>query len=232
VAPLSTFGIDIMHGQRISPKEPVTARLKKWPPKREGFAYFRILCNHTFPSGHLCPAELGHVHMITRRKDADPTDPASYRSNHIIPRVPGGGGIERFGLGAFAPELALVAPEKAHTHDMDGGEDEGLWFVSYELGYRWRRELAQVKDLPHFEIFKPRKFGRTGANAARRPMTGARAAALEARIDPFGHYGFSAEYGVLGDVPTLPAVILCPQCATWNRVRTPNDDDLRPPAKA
>jgi hypothetical protein len=210
----------------------VVARLKKHPPNREGFSYFRILCGNQFPSGQFCPAELGHAQLITRKKGSDPSDPESYSARRVIPRVPGGGGIDHLALAGFAPEFALVAPEKAHTHVMDNGDDEGLWIGIHESGYRW---VGTVEDLPEFEILKRHKFGRTGASAARRPMTLAMAIALEERIDPHGHYGFSAEYGTLGNVPTLPAVIRCPRCPparASNHVRAPTNDDLRPRTKA
>ncbi len=210
----------------------VLARLKKDSPNREGFSYFRILCGNQHPSGHLCPAQLGRAEMITRKKGSDPSDPESYWTPHIVPRVPGGGGIDHLALAGLAPELALVAPGKAHTHDMDNGDDEGLWVAIHESGFRW---VGWVGELAEFEILKRHKFGLTGANAARRPMTLARAIALEERIDPYGHYGFSVEYGTLGNVPTLPAVIRCPRCPpvrARNHVRAPNNDDLRSPTKA
>jgi hypothetical protein len=212
------------------PPRIVAARLKKWPPKNEGFSYVRILCGYTYPSGQKCPAQLGITRLVERDKAYDRSDPASYYTRHVIPLVEGGGGIDHLGLGEFAPEFGLVITENTHFHDMQRGDWEGLWIVIHERGYR----LVKKPDgTEYFDSLLPHKGGLTGANAARRPMVPAQAAALEDRIDPNGDYGFTADWGTLGDVPTLPATIRCPRCSTperstLNEVRPPTNDDLRP----
>ena len=206
------------------PPRIVAARLTKWPPKKEGFSFFRIHCNYTYPSGQKCPTQLGIGEARRARQGVRPgatrwaTAPLiSFRAflrggdgcKDGIERL-AGRGIDHLGLGQFAPEFGLVVTEKTYFFDMQDG-DEGVWDVFHDLGYRFSRKSRMGRSTS--TSCSRTRLGSRGPTPARRPMVQARAAALEDRIDPKGEYGFTADSGHLRRCPdiardqSLPALL-------------------------
>jgi hypothetical protein len=204
----------------------VEARIKKSSWLQDpNTPYFPIFCGRVLkdrPQG--CGGALGRVWRYTARKGSDLSD----IENWI-------GGMNTFSdwtsIGAAAMRDLVVDASRCHIGEARGGEYYQLWLAEHEQGYRrlktgdyqvlQRRSavnesqrVLRTQPLLH-STYLERPTGRRPMPPEMADLVRYRGGILRDGAPMSLGVGGT---GVVGEVPPIPSVILCPKCGERNRV--------------
>jgi hypothetical protein len=203
----------------------VDARIKK--SRRTTFKdalYFDVLCGRqTVLDTYDCGGHLGRIWRLKARKDADLADPRSWS-----------GGAPNFidGVSISASALLDLAVDLrgCHVGETPDARHHQIWLAEHELGYR-RLANGQYEVLPQRSpIRESERLSRTAhpfgegyieRPVGHKPLPKDLAELVRSRggAGDGTPLGLAAGgQGVVGGIPPIPSVIICPKCGARNQV--------------
>jgi hypothetical protein len=195
-----------------------------------------MLCGRTNGSGAFnCGGDLGRIWRYTARKDSDLSDPRAW-SGAVLKAA-------TWASVALPALLALADGRRCHVGETPDGKRYQVWLAEHKVGYRrlpdGKYEVLRERDpvLESQRVLRnrvwPDDWGSDEVverHVGRAPLPRNMAEVVRSYIGvadgtPFG-LGMGGS-GVVGEVPTIPSVIICPRCSTPNLVQARAFDERR-----
>jgi hypothetical protein len=199
-------------------------------------SHLPILCGRTSGSGTFnCGGDLGRIWRCTARKDSDLSDLRAWFG--VVPKASTSGSI------ALPALLALADARRCHVGETPDGKRYQIWLAEHKIGYRRLpngtyevlRERDPVRESQRVlrNRMWPDDWGSDEVverHVGRVPLPKDMADLVRSHIGvadgtPFG-LGMGGS-GVVGEVPPIPSVIICPRCGTPNHVLALAFDERR-----